>query len=148
MRPRFEQRESAIELDEGLVDRPFHFLREVVRCALEEQCQRALGALPEGALGSGAALLERARAALAERIEERPTLAALAARLRMSTRSLQRALMREGTSFSELLDAERRRRSAELLEHGAVLKEAALRVGYADPSALTRARRRWRSRSQ
>jgi AraC-like DNA-binding protein len=136
--PRFECTESAITLAADVVDRPLHLLGHVLTQSVEEQCRRALNALPESV-----ALLSRARAALRERLDRTLTLASVAERLRTSTRTLQRSLSREGTSFQHLIDEERRARAEELLAHGAPVKEAALRVGYADPSALARARRRW-----
>jgi AraC-like DNA-binding protein len=65
--------------------------------------------------------------------------------LRMSSRTLQLRLRREGTSFAELIDAERRRVAEELERLGTPAKEIAFRLRFQDPSALIRARRRWRS---
>jgi AraC-like DNA-binding protein len=136
--PRFGAAECAITLAGDVVDRPLSMLRDVLARSFEEQCRRALGALPERT-----ALLERARSAVRERLDRAPSLSDVAARLRMSARTLQRSLAREGTSFQQLVDDERRARAEQLLEQGAALKEAALRVGYSDPSALARARKRW-----
>ena len=139
--PQFEQPQNRIVLSEELVDRPIHVLRDLLSSAIQTQCERALRALPEPLDFIG-----RVRAALRESLDENPvstSLSQLSQRLRTSSRSLQRSLRLEGKSFQELIDEERRAIAEEMLERGAPLKEAALRVGYADPSALARARRRW-----
>jgi hypothetical protein len=61
----------------------------------------------------------------------------------MSRRTVQRALADEGTSFEALLDDARRVRAEALLAEGHPKKEIAYVLGFADPSAFTRARRRW-----
>jgi AraC-like DNA-binding protein len=61
----------------------------------------------------------------------------------MSARTLQRRLQQEGTSFQELVDAERRERALALQHLGIPAKEVAFRLGFQDPSAFVRARRRW-----
>lgn len=58
-------------------------------------------------------------------------------------RTLQRQLRNEGTSWTELVDSARRKRVRELELRALPEKEIAYLVGYSDPSALARARRRW-----
>lgn len=99
--------------------------------------QRALAALP--AMASLASRVER----LLHEDLSRMSIDAAAASLRMPTRTLQRQLRCEGTSWTELVDAARRRRVRELELRALPEKEIAYLVGYADPSALARARRRW-----
>lgn len=90
-----------------------------------------------------APLGDRVRALLAERLHEGADLAALAARLRMSPRTLQRRLRDEGTSQQDLLDEARRARAAAFLEAGMAIAEVAHLLGYSEPSAFHRAFRRW-----
>ncbi len=111
-----------------------------IQQALEGQAARALSLLP-------------ARATLSARITAltgagpewfAPRLADAAKRLSMSPRTLQRKLAEEGKSFEQLIDGLRRDRAAEMLRAGATRKETAFLLGFADPSALVRARARWR----
>ncbi|WP_162784790.1 AraC family transcriptional regulator [Paracoccus suum] len=75
---------------------------------------------------------------------ERMTLVAVADKLNMSVRTLQRRLEAEGTTFREVLGAERQRVAEGVLrnrETGRVLS-AAIRAGYSDASSLSRAYKR------
>lgn len=68
----------------------------------------------------------------------------VAQRLGLSTRSLQRTLSQEGTSFSDILDRIRRVKAAELLASPDMrVGSVALALGYSDPSNFTRAYKRW-----
>ncbi|MGI1660912.1 helix-turn-helix domain-containing protein [Palleronia sp. KMU-117] len=61
----------------------------------------------------------------------------------MSVRTLQRRLAEDGTSFTELLDLERRKVALRLLgDADADLGALTLRLGYSAPSAMSRAIRR------
>jgi AraC-like DNA-binding protein len=71
------------------------------------------------------------------------SLDAAAAYLRMPARTLQRKLRSEGSSWTALVDSVRRKRVRELELRAIPEKEIAYLVGYSDPSALARARRRW-----
>jgi AraC-like DNA-binding protein len=69
-------------------------------------------------------------------------------RLGVSSRTLQRRLRTEGTSFAEVLDVLRRREAEQLLRDRRLTVEAiAARLGYSEPSTLYRAFRRWRRTS-
>jgi AraC-like DNA-binding protein len=72
------------------------------------------------------------------------SLADVAAALRVSPRTLQRRLRQEHTSFERLVDDARRAHALSLEALGTPAKEIAFRLGFQDPSALARARRRWR----
>jgi AraC-like DNA-binding protein len=68
----------------------------------------------------------------------------VAARLAVSERTLQRRLREEGVSFAALEDAVRRERAFQLLRDGQLAQfEIAFLLGFSDPSAFTRAFRRW-----
>lgn len=80
--------------------------------------------------------------------EARPTLKRIANLAGMSTRTLQRHLADEGTSFFELLDTWRLNialRAIELPEKS--LNEVAQEAGYQDPAHFNRAFRRWTGKS-
>ncbi len=88
--------------------------------------------------------LEEFRTALAVAIDTGdPTLGAVAARLAMSPRSLQRRLAEHDTTWRHELDLLRYRRAEELLTSGATTAAVADRLGFADDRALRKAFRRW-----
>jgi AraC-like DNA-binding protein len=73
-----------------------------------------------------------------------PTLEATARRLGMSSRSLQRRLREERSTFSELVDDARRRATLRWLRCPEIsLAEVAYLVGFKEQASLTRAVQRW-----
>ncbi|MCB9596045.1 MAG: AraC family transcriptional regulator [Sandaracinaceae bacterium] len=76
------------------------------------------------------------------------TMELVAQRLGQSTRTLQRRLQAEGTTWAELLDETRASlASAHLADDRLALGEIAFLLGYASPAAFTRAYRRWTGRT-
>jgi AraC-like DNA-binding protein len=76
-----------------------------------------------------------------------PSAQRLAAAAGLSLRTLQRRLEDESTSFSKLLDEERRARALSGIAAGREsLNEVSAKLGFARQSALTRAVRRWTGR--
>ena len=68
----------------------------------------------------------------------------IARELGCSRQTLYRRLKEEGVTFEELLDGLRRRLALRFLrEEGLAVKEAAYRLGFSDPSAFSRAFKRW-----
>lgn len=63
--------------------------------------------------------------------------------LGLSRQTLYRRLKAEGVTFEELLDRLRRRLARRLLREGLAVKEVAYRLGFSDPSAFSRAYKRW-----
>ncbi len=94
-------------------------------------------------------LLVRARALLPELIAQpRLSVSAVAARLGVSPRTLQRALGQHDTSYKQVLDRYREELSVRRLEAGTLsIGEVALSVGFESQAAFTRAFRRWRGAS-
>lgn len=73
-----------------------------------------------------------------------PTIDAVAVELAMSTRSIQRALQDEGTSYQLLLDDVRRELAIRhLMVPGTSATQVAFLTGFSEPSAFARAFRRW-----
>jgi AraC-like DNA-binding protein len=140
LRPRFGQPVSRIVLATELVDRPMRAVKELLSAVLQRQAERALALLPQR--DSCAA---RVRPLLAGEDGLGRSLDEVAQALRLSGRTLQRRLRREGTSFQALLDEARRERTTELESLGVPGKEIAFRLGFQDASAFSRARRRWRT---
>lgn len=70
--------------------------------------------------------------------------AAVARRLGLSSRTLQRKLRQQGVCLSELLDRARRQAAcAALADPATAVKDLSDRLGFSDPSAFHRAFKRW-----
>jgi AraC-like DNA-binding protein len=82
---------------------------------------------------------------LSERVKGiAPTLEDVASELAMSARSVQRVLRAEGTSYQHLLDDVRRELAVRhLAVRGTSAAEVAFLTGFSEPSAFSRAFRRW-----
>jgi AraC-like DNA-binding protein len=91
----------------------------------------------------------RVREHIARHLEaEGVTLARTARALGMSRRTLQRRLAEAGVTFAGLVDEVRRELALHLLEEQRLeVKEAAFRLGFAQPSAFSRAFKRWTGHS-
>ncbi|WP_244477546.1 MULTISPECIES: AraC family transcriptional regulator [unclassified Rhizobium] len=114
--------------------------RELLDCPLK--IQETLPSKDTIALTSAVEVARR----LSDRLSCEPdhNLKAMAARLRVSTRTLQRRLKSCGVEFEELLDETRRSEALQLIrEGGHSLTEIAYRLGYSDPAHFTRAFKRW-----
>lgn len=123
-----------VDLDDALLDAPIQFGTEVP------------AALPEDwdVLKGDGSFSHSARVVLDCLSPGTLTLAVLADLAGMSTRSVQRALAAEGTSFRRLLDEARQAKAIQKLatepgQLGAIAEE----LGYSQQSALSRAVRRW-----
>lgn len=69
---------------------------------------------------------------------------AVAQHIAMAPRSVRRKLEDEGTSFRDIVEAERRQLAVQLLQGTQMkLDEIALQLGYGDTASFTRAFRRW-----
>jgi AraC-like DNA-binding protein len=87
------------------------------------------------------------RLLLAEALDDGSlSLSAIARRMTISPRTLQRQLAEHGTTWRSELDAARRRR-ADLLRHGDPAS-LARHLGYAHPRSASRAIRRWASQEE
>jgi AraC-like DNA-binding protein len=117
---------------------PIPGARPALAAVVEAKLERMLEAIERGTTVS-----ERARASIAELLEGGSVgVDELAKSLRMSRRSLERALDLEGTSASELLEEERKQRALAWLPALSV-EEIATRLGYSDARAFARAFKRW-----
>jgi len=101
-----------------------------------EECERELAAMVHAGLPG------RVRTALAE--DPNASLAAVAKRLHVSTRTLKRHLAEHETSFSTIATDVRRQRAMLLLDNRALsIGEVATRLGYTELPNFTRAFRKW-----
>lgn len=129
-------RENAVSFDASLATRPFWTHNPQLAEALASYLQ-INNASPSP--------LARVRAAIIRGLNgRRPTLAGVGKELAMSSRSLQRVLKENQTSFRALLDEERNKRALTYLR-GAKLTDAevAFLLGFEDQSSFYRAFRSW-----
>ena len=91
---------------------------------------------------SNESILQQARKIIADQLRteyQAIKIEQLAQQLWMSSRSLQRYLSEQGSSFKKLLEQERMKRCETLLQQGLSLTEIAQQLDYSDQSALARA---------
>jgi AraC-like DNA-binding protein len=95
--------------------------------------------------GAPGPISQRVLTLLARRITVAvPSLEEVASSLAMSERSLQRELRNENTSYRQLVEDMRREIAVQhLAQPGASASEAAFLLGFSEPSAFSRAFRRW-----
>lgn len=97
------------------------------------------------ALRDGITWTDRLRSVVSATLTEGgPSLPTAARDLSMSSRTLQRRLNEEDTTWQEVVDGVRRDRAAELLARGLSNSAVAPRLGFSDARALRGALRRWR----
>ena len=73
----------------------------------------------------------------------RPSTSLLAAMLGINTRSLQRNLKAEGTSYRQVLEDARKRTAIKDLSEGARIIDTALKLGYDHPQNFTATFDKW-----
>ncbi|MDC0740431.1 AraC family transcriptional regulator [Polyangium mundeleinium] len=128
-----------VVLPADLFERAMPLANEAMHAYFQRHADAALARL-----GPETSLLSRLRTFVADRLPEGgASLAAAAASLGMSGRTLQRRLRAEGTSFEDLVDGVRRARAMAYLDARVSLAEVAYLLGYAEPSVFHRAFKRW-----
>lgn len=139
--PRFSCTVNAVELDRALLERPIPKADPALSKVMERHAESLLAARPEPALGTA----DRVRRILAGALGEgEVSLAQVAAKLKMSERSLQRRLSDEAVSFDALLDDTRRDLALRYLADPKIaVAEVAYLLGYSEPSPFHRAFKRW-----
>ncbi|MEO0960016.1 MAG: helix-turn-helix domain-containing protein [Pseudomonadota bacterium] len=104
----------------------------------------ALGDVEPPVLAAASKRDEVAALSVIALLEGHPKIDWVAGKLGMSRRSLQRALVSEGASFSMVLDGLLRDRATTLIASSERrVTDIALQLGYADAAHFTRAFRRW-----
>jgi AraC-like DNA-binding protein len=138
-RIRFGQATNQLVFDPGVLDLSFVMADPVAQRVAREQCERALDVI-----GQKASLLTQVRGLIPQQEGGFRTLEQVARCLHVSGRTLKRRLSEHGTSFSELLDEQRRHLAMLLLRSpDSSIEDVADRLGYTDPANFTRAFRRW-----
>ena len=90
--------------------------------------------------------VDRVRRAAAAHLAA-PSLATIGRELGIGARTLRRQLEHEGTTLRALVDELRREHADRLLAAGTSAKEIAFELGFSEPSAFSRAYKRWTGRA-
>ena len=140
--PRFARPETLVVLEPRVLDLPLPGADPGVAAWLEAYAREALARLPAPAEELAGRV--RREAALALQRGAPVGIGAVAARLALTPRTLQRRLADGGDTFAALADAARRELSERwLADPHLSLAEVAFLAGFADPSNFHRAFRRW-----
>lgn len=138
--PRFAQADNRFVLRQELLDQPLPGANPQVAHHCEEQCHALLTKRRER---SG--LAGQIRARLLSSPGRLPDMEEIAQQLNLSSRTLRRRLLDEGSSFRLLLEEVRQTLAEELLAIGGLtLEEIAERLGYAEVSNFIHAFKRWK----
>jgi AraC-like DNA-binding protein len=137
---RFDAGEDGVLFPISMMDSSNPSADAALRQLLERYAAEQLAKIPTNARFS-----QRIRACILSMLPSgSPTADAVAAHFSMSNRTLRRRLREEATSYREILDDVR----AELARHYLTkekrgIDEVAVLLGFSDPSAFTKAFRRW-----
>ncbi|MFI5783277.1 AraC family transcriptional regulator [Nocardia sp. NPDC051570] len=130
---------NAIVLDDTALDQPMPQRNEPAFQAMTQHCRRLLDMRSDrvGAAGATRAVLLCNPHHLLDQV-------AVAATLRMSSRTLYRRLQTEGTTFREIAEQVRKELAIGMLaDPHLTAAEIARRLGYATPACFNRAFKRW-----
>ncbi len=137
---RFEQSQDAVIYSTAALGAPFISADPELLDVFEGDARRRLQALATRGGVSG-----RVLTLLGERLKGAvPPLSEVASGLAMSERSIQRSLSEEHTSYRQLVDEVRKSLALDhLARPGTSATDVAFLLGFSEPSAFTRAFRRW-----
>lgn len=130
----FGSRDDQIELDAALLKRPLASADPITSSVLEAKVEQ----LTESATDD---FLDRVRRAAGDKLDGSPEQVAQA--LGISARTLRRHLDQRGETFRGVIDGLRRAKADDLLARGVSVKEVAFALGFSEPSAFSRAYKRW-----
>lgn len=130
---------SALVMNDADLERPVAGADPMLAQELTRYAEMLLSKLPE--VGNATSNVRRMLIDMMPDAEPRIEIVARA--LALSTRSLQRQLRAEGTSFSGLLDQVRHQVSLEHLDNGRSVEEIAFVLGFSRAAAFQRAFKRW-----
>lgn len=131
-----------VVFDATMLDLPLASTDPITSAAIEANIARTL----EAAATTRSPLLDRVRRAV-DKLDGTPTLTAVAKSIGLSARTLRRRLEEDGQSLRAVIEDVRRERADELLGAGTPVKEVAFALGFSEPSAFSRAYKRWTGRA-
>lgn len=126
-----------IEFDVSQLDLPLASADPITSAAIEAKVAQ----LTADVSGRSAFIDRVRRAAAVNLATGSPT--AIAKHLGISARTLRRQLAQHTTNLRQLVDDVRRERADELLTGGRSVKDVAFELGFSEPSAFSRAYKRW-----
>jgi AraC-like DNA-binding protein len=136
---RFDQPLTRLVFPATRLDLPYTMSDPIALQLAKEHCERELNAL-----GLDGRLAGRVRTLVARSKAGFPSLQQVAASLAVSARTLKRQLAAEGSSFTTILEEERREAATVLLRTPDLsIDQIAARLGYANEANFARAFRRW-----
>lgn len=136
---RFGHSELRIHFDARALDFPLSTPNRAALRLAQEACERQLADL--GLQNDSLAMRVRKLALTSEKLR---SVDEVARALRVSARTLKRRLAAEQTSFTDLVEIERRERALQLLRMpDLALEEIASRLHYSNAASFARAFRRW-----
>lgn len=140
--PQFGARQNRIVFEAAALDQPLPQANPLAAQLAEAQCRQLL-TQRRARSGLAATVRDALLASVGGRL---PDIEMIAARLHLSSRTLRRRLLLEGTSYRALLDELRQTLAEELLgTTGMKVAEVAARLGYSEPASFLHARKRWRA---
>lgn len=136
---RFAQPSNRLLFDASVLDLPITTHDPVAQKLAYEQCERELDVASQSTR-----IVARVRELLPDEHGGFRSLDDVARKLGVSSRTLKRKLAELGTSYSSLLEAQRRERATMLVRAGDLtVDQIAGRLGYSDAANFVRAFRRW-----
>ena len=137
---RFDRGRLGLVLSRGQLELPVAAADTELGIYLERHAEQVLQGL-----SSSGELVDKVRGRIWQVLSDhRPSVSRTAASLGMSSRSLQRRLRQQGTSFGALRDEMLRTLATSLLhDRGLAIDEISFLLGYSEPSTFYRAFRRW-----
>ncbi len=141
---RFEQKRNAVVLNTGLLDLRCRNADERLLRILKAHCDDLLEKL-----GQTADLKQHVAHLVSNHLPSSPVTAkSVASELGMSERTIARRLSEQGLSFGQIVDDVRQRLAERYLREPDMRpSQIAYLLGYSEPSAFTRAFRRWTGQS-
>jgi AraC-like DNA-binding protein len=137
----FGASEDQLVLDVAELDLPLASADPITAAAIEAQATQMI---PRGGHVPLGDRVRRAAAELLASDPSLPSLPAIARRVGVGERALRRRLAREGSvTLRAIVESVRRARASELLASGHAVKEVAFLLGFSEPSAFSRAYKRW-----
>lgn len=138
--PVFGATENAVAIDIGCLGLKLPQANELTRKYCETECQKLLELR-----GSRQGYAAQVRDRLARNPTAFPSMPQMAELLETTVRTLRRRLANEGITYEGLVDEVRGTLAEELLRATTLtMEEISERLGYAEPSAFSRAFRRWK----
>lgn len=139
VQPSFSKPATMAVLDRALFEQRMPLANDLALHAAREQCRKLLDARR-----TRPGLSSKVRELLAARAAEMPDMETTARELLMTTRTLRRRLLDEGTTYAELRDEVRQTLAEEFLGGPRMsIEQIAARLGYAEATSFINAFRRW-----